>query len=302
MNTTEPQPGDRIDEEEVCKNCFVDYLTRVCGSTDVTVTREKDDPPDYWATISGRLFALEVTSIVNDQERMAGYKGLAQKLQAHARLSGLLKGFYTLCFFLEPNVPRHGSRDWHNLIAAAMLYLRQTATLTQADEEVLVNDGEGKISLGKVAANPDRVIFGAWVPTPKLEVEAETELSLLLQRAVTTKMERLEKKRISGKDAILLLYDAYNFGTVLDVKVAFRAVRNADWFHSVFWVYPVWRSPETQTELLLPLSRCREGCFLHTRETTWLRDEGTDAYRHAPHILRDDHPDVLQDGGAQPEN
>ncbi len=273
MNTEMPQPGARIDEEEVCKDCFVDHLKRVCGCIDVTATPEKNDPPDYWARISGKLFAVEVTSIVNDQAYMASCKRFAQDIEAHARQNDMLKGFYALAFEREPAIPRRRSNDWEYLVASAMVYLRQTATLPQADAIILANDREGKISCKKFAPVPDRVDWGTWLPTPKFQDETESELSVLLQKAVTGKRERIEKKRVPEicGDAILLFYDAYSFGAVQDVKAAFRSVKGFDWFHSVFWVYPVWRSPETQTAAPLPLSSWREGCFLHTRETAWLR-------------------------------
>ena len=272
MNAVMPQPGARIDEEEVCKDCFVDHLKRVCGCIDVTATPEKNDPPDYWVWISGKRFAVEVTSIVNDQAYMARCKRLAQEIEEHARRNGLLTGGYGLAIDRQPEIPRPKSIDWNNLMASAMKYMRQMAALPHATAEVLVNSLQGQISLGKFASNPDGVPW-TWVPLPKCQDEVDSELSILLQKAITVKREKLETKRMPEvcSDAVLLFYDAYGFGTVQDVKAAFREVKGVDWFHSVFWVYPVWRSQETQTAAPLPLSSWREGCFLHTRETAWLR-------------------------------
>jgi hypothetical protein len=61
----------RIDEEIVCADSFACHLKQKCGCNRVEIQRETDDPPDFWLTIDGIRFAVEVTSIADSGSGLA---------------------------------------------------------------------------------------------------------------------------------------------------------------------------------------------------------------------------------------
>src|ERR1022692_682345 len=71
----------------------------------------------------------------------------------------------------------------------------------------------------------------------KWEGEAQHELAGLIQNAVSQKRSKLEKSGVPQqcRDIVLLLYDAYMYGSTEDAKLALQNVHGYDWFPSVFW-------------------------------------------------------------------
>jgi hypothetical protein len=103
----------------------------------------------------------------------------------------------------------------------------------------------------------------------KWEGEAQDELAGLIQKAVSRKRSTLEKSGLPQqcRDIILLLYDAYMYGSPEDAKVALRRVLGYDWFHSVFWAASFADRPNE----LYPREPGRLGLFLYTKEDRWDR-------------------------------
>ncbi len=101
----------------------------------------------------------------------------------------------------------------------------------------------------------------------KWEGEVQDELAELIQKAVRTKREKLERKGVPQRcrDSILLLYDAHGFGDPEDAKLALQTVHGYDWFHSVFWA----ASSTYRPNELYPEEPGRMGSFLYTKEDRW---------------------------------
>src|ERR1039458_7606933 len=67
------------------------------------------------------------------------------------------------------------------------------------------------------------------------------------------------------RDIILLLYDAYMYGSTEDAKLALQNVHGYDWFPSVFWAASFADRPNE----LYPQDPGRLGLFLYTKEDRW---------------------------------
>jgi len=62
------RPKERIDEERVCIDSLVRYIRKLPGCSDVSFREESDDPPDFWLSVAGRDFAVEVTAITTSAD------------------------------------------------------------------------------------------------------------------------------------------------------------------------------------------------------------------------------------------
>lgn len=83
--------ANKIDHECVSVDALVEYLKR-CGHQDVQVQREQHDPPDFWLHVDGIKFAVEETSIV-EQESVTkkGFAGAKWEGEVQAGLARLIQ-------------------------------------------------------------------------------------------------------------------------------------------------------------------------------------------------------------------
>ena len=116
--------SDKIDEELVCVDSFVQRLKEIDSDQMITVCRECNDPPDFWVTIAGRKYAVEVTSIVVDQHYHAPCKKLEESIQAALEASNSIQGTYALDVRRRPELPRRGTTLWNQLITKALQTLQ----------------------------------------------------------------------------------------------------------------------------------------------------------------------------------
>jgi len=63
---TKRKASGRINEEHVCIDSFIQHLREIDKKQEITFYEEPNDPPDFWVTIAGVKYAVEVTSIVTD--------------------------------------------------------------------------------------------------------------------------------------------------------------------------------------------------------------------------------------------
>ncbi len=104
--------ADRIDEELVCIDSLVQYLQAIYGARGVQAEREENDPPDYWVTISGEKYAVEVTSIATYEDYRVRCRKLAEEIEKVSGSNSWLSGNYALsvvCHPLgRPDIPKPG--------------------------------------------------------------------------------------------------------------------------------------------------------------------------------------------------
>ena len=101
----------------------------------------------------------------------------------------------------------------------------------------------------------------------KFEGQTQDELYQLMQKAVSQKREKLEKKGVPSQcpQAILLFYDAHRYGDTEDAQRALLRVDGYDWFHSVFWAASFTNRPNE----LSPDEPGRKGIFLYSSNGDW---------------------------------
>jgi len=256
-----------IDEELVCVDSLVQYLQEAHGCEEIQIRREPDDPPDFWITISGEKYAVEVTSIVLDYSYNARCQKLELRIQQISRSKQWLKGNYALEVMGRPNIPKSTSVQGKDLESRAADYVRQTKGLTSAQRMYLLKNSYGYVAIQKLSDTGASVGLAGPVET-KWGVQAQAELSTLFQDRIDKKRVLLEKQGVLAKSpkVIILFYDAYGFCEIDDVLEAFQNVRGYEWTHSVYWV----ASFTNRSNKLYPGQPGRKGLFLYTKNQEWM--------------------------------
>ena len=267
MTNNSPQ-SNRIDEELVCMECFASYLRRVHHHENIDIRREYDDPPDFWMTIEGNKFAVEVTSIVNDEAYHSRCRKLAKTMQQQSEQSDELSGTYALTVMSNPEIPKTTSENWKALLEKARYYMFDTKLLPSAKESLLYEDAKGSMSIVKLMAQGS--VVGLRLASAKWEGEVRDELRLMFQKAINRKRTTLERKAVPSlcDNIVLLLYDAYGYAAIEDAWKSFKEVSGYEWLHSVFWV-AAFKEIANQSS---PDDTKREGWFLYSKDETWSKN------------------------------
>ncbi len=114
---TKKRASGRINAELVCVDSFVENLKKIDSRQKITVleVEERNEPPDFWVTIAGVKYAVEVTSITD-----YGYDVLCEKLLkticSRSEASGM-KGTYALAIMERPDIPRKRTPEWKKLVS-----------------------------------------------------------------------------------------------------------------------------------------------------------------------------------------
>ena len=258
--------SDRIDEELVCVDSFVQRLKEIDSDQMITVCRECNDPPDFWVTIAESKYAVEVTSIVADQHYHALCQKLEESIQVALEASDSIQGTYALDIRRRPDLPRRGTPLWKQLISKAVQALKAMSNAPTGTAMLLLKDKAGYISLAKWS-DDGHTIGLCSTPAGKWEGEAREELTRLLQEATEKKRAKVEKAGIPqrGPAVVLLFYDAYGYGGIEDARQALAKVQGYEWFHAIFWV----SSFSDRANTLYPDSPGRAGGVLHSKNEAW---------------------------------
>jgi hypothetical protein len=255
-----------IDEELVSVDSLRHVICRLSSSVIVDFHREEDDPPDFTVTINGQRFPAEVTSIVSDQQYHAYCSELGRQVRAHAISHGALSGTYVIRISRKPSLPRRKSQKFRDFCDAAIGYIAATSERTASPETLLSTDVGGKIFMVKISGK-GATVGVVWSGAVWRTHQVREQLTPLLQTAVDSKRQKLSKVGIQGKNALLLLYDAYGCAEPNDAIAALEQVSGYDWFHSVFWAASFTDRPN----LSAPGEPGREGIFLYSVDPAWHR-------------------------------
>ena len=256
----------RIDEELVCVDSLKHVLIARCGCREISILREKSDPPDFTVTIDGMPFPTEVTSVAIRQQYHAHCTKLANFVSERAKKDGLLLGTYAIKLFREPVVPKLQSVDGRNLVGDALAYIEATKACEAADEFQLAKAGDQTISIVKLSPRGALVGLG-WMSKSMWEGEIRQEISELIQQRIDDKKKKLSEIGIGPGKALLLLYGAYAHADGDDAAAAMNQVCGYDWFHSVFWA----ASFADRKNTTYPEEPGREGLFLYSEKPEWHR-------------------------------
>ena len=256
----------RINEEYVCIDSFVQHLKEIDSRQEITVRDEPNDPPDFWVTIAGLKYAVEVTSIVGDY----GYEALCNKffkdIRSEFATSNNIKGTYSLYVMRRPRIPKKQTPDWETLVSIITTNIKDMSNAPCGTKHDILKDKNGRLGISKLSDQGAK-IFLPWIPGAKFGGEIKEELSWLISERIKAKRQRLEKKSVLNQctNIILLFYDAYCYGEIEDMRKAFLNVQGYEWVHSIF----IALSSPSVSNRLYPNSPGRKGVFLYTRKEDW---------------------------------
>ncbi len=265
------QAPDRIDEELVCIDSFKHHLKSKGLAKVVDVTPEEDDPPDFWCTIDGERFAVEVTSVVDRSslEYRARCQQLADAMQAKAEAVGSMEGAYALVLHGKPTLPRRRSQQWRAVLDSAAAFIHRTQNATEDDALPMWADGRARVLLKRCSTSGPIYVGPVGFVVAKWEGESREQVTKLIGERVNKKLARLggvDKIMSVYPNVALLLYDAYGFCNIDDARAVLQTLPNYKWFHSIYWA----ASFTDRANELTPDQPGREGAFLWSKNSDWL--------------------------------
>jgi len=263
---TKRRASGRINEEHVCVDSFIQHLREIDSGQEITVREEPNDPPDFWVTVAGVTYAVEVTSIVNDYGYDALCRKLVKAIRSESEANNGMKGTYALTVTRRPDIPRRGTTDWRTLVSTAVTIIREMSNAPCGTESCLLKDMNGYLEIQKMSDHGAKIGL-CRIPVAKWEGEAQEELTQLFKDAIDRKLVALEKKGVLHQcsNIILLFYDAYHYGDVEDVQKAFLNVQGYESLHSIFLATSFSDIPNK----LYPDTPGRRGVFLYSRNGKW---------------------------------
>ena len=246
--------------EELCKESFYYHLVNKLGfdSEQVDWKSWGRPRPDYYLTLKGQKFAVEVTSVfaevdigskkVYRRDYTSLRRRIAKEIEEAAIQEGILRGNYEIIFFGP--LGERPKRDLAKIKTKALDYIRRTENQSDAVGDIILGERERYCEIRKAGIDRNVVIQGSfhqdfW----KWEGQPLAEVCELLQKAIFRK-RRLLLHEPSPK--ILLLLHHYDFGKP-EIYRQCGEIRSIDFFHSIFIV-----------------DSKEEGYFLHSQEKSWL--------------------------------
>lgn len=264
---TKKRPSDRINEEQVCIDSFVQHLREIDRMQEITV-RDGSEPPDFWVTIEGVKYAVEVTSIVTDYNYNALCEKLVKAIRSKFETNSDINGKYALEIVRRPVISKRGTYQWNKLVSDAAAIIRDESNSPLGKEYCLLKDANGYVAMQRLSQQGSVIGLCRIMPA-KRSIEVEEELLQLIQELIKAKQGRLKKVLSEGSEVILLLYDAYGYAEIEDMQKAFQNVREYEWLNSIF----VATSFSDITNSLYPGSPGRRGVFLYSKNEKWLDRE-----------------------------
>lgn len=255
----------RIDEEKVCIDSFKFYL-KDQFDCNIEVHQEDNDPPDYWISVESQEFAVEITSIVENQSYHASITYLKNDIKKEIIQNKAIQGTYALVFKGTPEIPKRHSKQRASLIQNSIKLMLKLEPLYILDEDTLFKDDKGVIKITKCSDTGSTI--GNIGPTEaKWEGQVEVELQELLKVRLDDKIEKLSKANPfkTHREYILLLYDAYGYGNHNNAQKALLSLDNYNFFHSIFWA----ESFTDKKNILYPNQPGRLGYFIFSKNPNW---------------------------------
>lgn len=257
----------RINEEHVCLDAFVQHLRQIDSRQEITYSAEPDDPPDFWVTIAGVTYAVEVTVIVIDYDYDALRHGILKDICSECEKGNAMRGTYALVITRRPHIPSRRRSYRGKLVSTAAATIQDMSDAPCGIESCLLEEANGCFKIVKLS-DQGNVVHWCISGEAKWEGEVQEELTQLFEDTVDKKRVRFERKGIlrTCSNIVLLLYDAYGYATPEHARQAFSNVQGYEWAHSVFLAVPSSGIANT----LYPDTPGRTGIFLYSRNVNWL--------------------------------
>lgn len=254
-----------IDTEKVSIDALVHFLVSEKCCEKVLIDEELDDPPDFWMTVAGERFAVEVTTITNDYTHEDHRNQLREAIEKECRKADCPHGVYMLGVTGRPQLPSARTKRGRETIQKAV---NEVLTLGKRSITAPVFEDEtGQLHIKRSLGGSSKFHLA-----PMVECwwagEYDSNLLKLFQTAIDKKIGKLEKKGVLEKcdQAILAFYDAFLFSDMEDAVGVFKQVERVEFFHSVFWAASFTDRPNIR----YPNEPGRGGCFLYSKNPQWL--------------------------------
>ena len=204
-------------DEEYCKTTFSAFLARHVAGSQVLWSEvpQNQEPPDYYLTINGKRYAVEVTSLIDDvvigeSVRMSSVGArkslvsLCEDIKRNLVERGLLSGAYVMTL-----QPIEGLRALRPPIETGVIeYVQRTRFEETAPREVLVKKGRARIAIQK-HHNQSHQLYWMISGGAKWEGQMRDDIARLLEGALHDKRRKLKDVETP---TILLLLDRYHHG------------------------------------------------------------------------------------------
>ena len=167
----------KSESEEFCKNSFDMYLRKISPALSLgwTEVEQKAEPPEYYLSMNGVIYAVEVTILIQKVDVRAKNhlpvgvirdllkRFVDDEVEGVARRSGYLQGAY-LVAFSKPvtnfaNVKSVIQSELLSFIAATQLAIKAPARSLQVKRTIF---GSPLFGLGIICAGVALVLIGKW--------------------------------------------------------------------------------------------------------------------------------------------
>jgi hypothetical protein len=236
-------------QEQFCRDEFDAWLRKRDPNARIVWQDEPNDPPDFWLELDGQRYAVEVTRIINQQERgdIAALWRLVDEAESEALQAGELIGTYIVVFNGHID---NLSKVRNSLKARLREFVRSTSTrnrvrLTPIDIKGRVLCSIEKLSLHRsvLAAAGGVDNSGGW------EGEICQELCTILQRSLAAKSAIVSK---SDDPTIVILYDLFGLATRKQFIKCLQGIPETRMFHMIYVVEDIGRSYIAQESPFIP--------------------------------------------------
>ncbi|MFQ6083168.1 MAG: hypothetical protein ACE5WD_07410 [Candidatus Aminicenantia bacterium] len=227
-------------DEEFCQSALIEFLRSQGHSV---VTRPGDEPPDFYITLDGTEFAVEITTL---SELIPSPKTskLQPILTAHMTLyrfvseietftlqKEILNGTYLVSIDLNKPIPNF-NKIKSNLIKAIEEFISETRQEESTPYFQLFRKGKVRMECKKLSGDGARITHmithGA-----KWHDEICKHARLILQRAIDDKRNKLLHE---PRPKMLLLLNRYLFASIKDFQEALLLCSGCEFFHSIYLV------------------------------------------------------------------
>ena len=254
----------KSESEKFCKNSFDKYLRKInpALSLDWTDVEKKDEPPDFYLSTNGVIYAVEATKLIQKVDVRAKKhlpvgvirdlleRFVDDEVETVARKSGSLQGAYLVAF----SKPITNFANVKSMIQSELLsYIAATQLATKAPVRVVYKENREECRIEKIHGEESKVVMGG-PSMAEWKIEALVEAKQLLDERLGEKQRRL---RNIGEPKILLLHNRYHFVDLENYEAVIAEVSSLPSFHTVFIV-------ESNTE----------GRILYSQEPTWVKGVG----------------------------
>ena len=142
-------------KNEFCIDSLVQYMRKLPGCPDVSFREESDDPPDFWLSVAGREFAVEVTAITTGADYHNRTRELLQAVKEDSPSDCTWQGAYALQISRRPEIPKRNSKAWKQLVAQASSTISSLVSQPAGTVRTLLSDGRGKLQIVKLSEKSD---------------------------------------------------------------------------------------------------------------------------------------------------